>query len=65
VNQEDWTFAENIIDPVSLSFFRKNIDQIKDLLTRLMIWYNFRSMVKLSHIPIAEYIAFIKEKLFI
>jgi aminopeptidase N len=65
VNHQDETFAENIIDAVSLAYFRGNIDKIEDLFTRLMIWYNFRSMVNLSLIPIIDYVGFVKEKLFL
>ena len=29
VNHDDWTFAQNIIDPTSLLFFMRNIGDIK------------------------------------
>lgn len=64
VNHKDYTFIENIIDPVSLDFFKKNVDKIPDLLTRGLVWYNIRSMVNLSYFPILDYAALIEDKLF-
>ena len=64
VNHKDYTFIENIIDPVSLDFFRKNIDKISDLLTRGLVWYNIRSRANLSYFPILDYVALIEDKLF-
>lgn len=64
VNFDDETFVENIIDPVSLDFFKNNIDKITDLFTRINIWYNIRSMVNLSLVPIADYVDLISNKLF-
>lgn len=46
LNFEDHTFAKNIIDPVSLDFFIKNINSIKDILSRTLIWRSFFEMVK-------------------
>jgi len=46
LNFEDHTFAKNIIDPVSLDFFIKNINNIKDILSRTLIWRSFFEMVK-------------------
>ena len=46
LNFEDHTFAKNIIDPASLSFFIKNINSIRDLLSRTLIWRSFFEMIK-------------------
>lgn len=46
LNFQDHTFAKNIIDPVSLDFFIKNINHIKDILSRTLIWRSFFEMVK-------------------
>jgi aminopeptidase N len=46
LNFEDHTFAKNVIDPVSLDFFIKNINSIKDILSRTLIWRSFFEMVK-------------------
>jgi hypothetical protein len=41
LNFGDLTFVKNIIDPVSLDFFIKNINSIKDILSRTMLWRTF------------------------
>lgn len=64
LNHKDETFAENIIDPVSLDFFMRNIDKIQDLFTRMMVWYNIQSMVNISKIPLLDYVTLIESKLF-
>lgn len=46
LNFEDHAFAKNIIDPVSLDFFVKGINSIKDILSRTLIWRSFFEMVK-------------------
>ena len=46
LNFEDHTFVKNIIDPVSLDFFIKGINSIKDILSRTLIWRSFYEMVK-------------------
>ena len=46
LNFEDHTFAKNVIDPVSLEFFIKNVNNIKDILSRTLIWRSFFEMVK-------------------
>jgi hypothetical protein len=46
LNFEDQTFAKNVIDPVSLNFFIENINNIKDLLSRTLIWRSFFEMIK-------------------
>jgi aminopeptidase N len=46
LNFEDHTFAKNIIDPVSLEFFIKNINSVRDILSRTLIWKSFFEMIK-------------------
>lgn len=46
LNFEDHAFAKNIIDPVSLDFFVKGINSIKDILSRTLIWRSFFEMIK-------------------
>jgi hypothetical protein len=41
-----------------------NIDKVADSFTRIMIWYNFRSMVNISRMGIADYVGLIRQKLF-
>lgn len=38
VNESDWGHFMHIIDPISKTFFTKNINKIDDSLTRLIIW---------------------------
>jgi hypothetical protein len=42
----------------------RNISDIKELLPRMMVWYNIWSMVKLAKIPLLDYFELIKTKLF-
>ena len=46
LNFEDHTFAKNVIDPISLEFFIKQINHIPDILSRTLIWRAFFEMVK-------------------
>lgn len=46
LNFEDHTFAKNVIDPISLDFFVKGINSIKDILSRTLIWRSFFEMIK-------------------
>ena len=46
LNFEDHTFVKNIIDSVSLDFFVKGINSIKDILSRTLIWRSFFEMIK-------------------
>lgn len=55
VNHEDWSFAQVVIDQTSLQFFVKNINKIKDLFTRMMVWYNIRSMVNIGRFRVIDY----------
>ena len=65
VNSGDYSFLENYIDPYSLTYFMKNIDQIVDKSVRSMIWFNISQMVKQTLIRLDKYIAFVYSKLFI
>lgn len=38
LNLDDLSFVKTNIDSVSLDFFGKNIDSIKDILSRSLIW---------------------------
>ena len=57
-NFGDHTFAKVCIDPVSLSFFRKNFGRIDDSLTRAMLWSIFFNMVSEARIPSTEFVEF-------
>lgn len=46
LNYGDQTFVKNVIDSVSLDFFMKNINNMKDLLSRTLIWRSFFEMIK-------------------
>ena len=42
-----------------------HIDEINDLFTRMLVWYNIRSMVNLSLVPLLDYVELIQKKLFV
>lgn len=46
LNFEDHTFAKNVIDKVSLTYFEKNLRNVTDILSRTLIWRSFFEMVK-------------------
>lgn len=64
LNYDDESFLENIIDPISLSFFLENIDKISDFYTRTQVWYNIASMVKLAFLPLSDFVNLLYSKLF-
>ncbi len=63
LNFEDHTFAKNIIDPVSLDFFIKNINSIGDILSRTLIWRSFFEMIKDAKMTSHKFVEVITESL--
>ena len=55
LNFDDHSFVKNVIDKESLSYFSNNLSQIKDLLSRTLIWKSFYDMVKDAELKSNEY----------
>ena len=63
LNFEDYSFVKSVIDPVSLEFFKKNLDKITDILSRTLIWRSFYDMVKDAKMTAAKYLDIIVNSL--
>jgi len=59
VNYNDYAFIENVIDPVSLLFFKTHINLIKDDVARALIWFNISAMVRQSLIRVDELVTLV------
>lgn len=64
LNYEDQTFMENVIDKVSLSFFSKNLNHIKDILTRTIIWSSLYSMVNEAKLTVNDFATLVLDLIF-
>ena len=63
MNYEDHTFAKNVIDPVSLTYFEKNLRNVSDILSRTLIWRTFFEMVKDGKMRADRYVDIVVESL--
>lgn len=59
LNYEDHTFVKNNIDHVSRQFFADNLEKIKDVLSRTLVWRSFFDMVKDAKITSRDYLNFV------
>ncbi len=46
MNYEDHSFVRNVIDKPSMSYFSSNLDRIKDIMSKTLIWGTFYGMIK-------------------
>ena len=46
MNYEDHSFVRNVIDKPSMSYFSNNLDRIKDIMSKTLIWGTFYGMIK-------------------
>lgn len=56
LNYEDFSFVKIVIDKVSMNYFSNNLDKIKDILSRTLIWRSFFDMLKDAQITSTQYI---------
>ena len=55
LNYEDHSFVRNVIDKPSMSYFSNNLDKIKDILSKTLIWGNFYGMIKDGELKSHDY----------
>jgi hypothetical protein len=55
VNLDDEGFVKYRPDPVSLAYFRANINKIEDQVTRMLIWHHFNELVRDSILHVKDY----------
>ncbi len=55
VNVDYWAYFKYTIDPYSLSFFRNNINNIPDVLTRIIIWHDINEQVRDSKFKLNDF----------
>lgn len=58
LNYEDYSFVKSLFDEGSAHFFAKNLNQIKDLLSRSLIWRTYYDLFKDAKINVNKYIDF-------
>lgn len=59
LNYQDHTFAKNNLDQTSRQFFADNLEKIKDVLSRTLVWRSFFDMVKDAKITSRDYLNFV------
>ena len=63
MNFEDHTFAKNIIDQKSLSFFTEHLNDIKDVLSRTLIWRSFYDMIRDAKMKSHQFVEVVVKRL--
>lgn len=65
VNVDYWSHFQYFIDPVSLKFFKNNLNKIDSSLTRMIIWHDINEQVRTAssrvNIRVADFVAFFKQ----
>lgn len=56
VNVEYWGYFKYRIDSVSLDFFKSNLNNISDVLTRAIIWHDINEAVRDATIKVSDFI---------
>ena len=59
INYNDHTFCENFLDTQSLQFFMTNVNNISDIFTRSLVWYNIAQMNKHTYLKLENYTVFL------
>lgn len=64
VNVDYWDYFKYTIDPVSLEFFKLNLNKIDNVLTRMIIWHDINEQVRDSNILVSDFVAFFKQYIY-
>ena len=62
-NYNDHGYAKVSLDTESVSFVRKNIDRIDDVLLRQLLWSSLWNMVRDQQLKSTDYLALVREKI--
>lgn len=61
INYNDHAYAKVTLDPVSLEYFKNNVEKFQDTLFRQLIWSSFANMLRDAQYPAQEFLRLIKE----
>ena len=64
VNVDYWDYAKYTIDPVSLEFFKANINNIKNVLTRMIIYHDINEQVRDAQIMLSDFVPLLLSHIF-
>lgn len=64
LNWQYWSYYKYSLDPISLNFFKDNLNKIQDTLTRMIIWHDLNEQVRDAKLLLSDFLLIFNKFIF-